>query len=43
MPWKGKNRRIWPLGIGVQVQQQRSLIMIIKNVLHKIIYNEQID
>jgi len=43
MPWKGKNRHLWSLGIGVQVQQQRSLIMIIKNVLHKIIYNEQID
>jgi hypothetical protein len=32
----------WPLGIKVYMQQQRSLIMTIKNV-EKIIYDEQID
>jgi hypothetical protein len=33
----------WPLGIMVHVQQQRSLIMTIKNVLLIIVYDEQID
>jgi ribosomal protein L18E len=32
----------WPLGIKVQVQQQRSMIMNMKNIVHEIIYDEQI-
>jgi hypothetical protein len=32
----------YPLGTRVQVQQQRSFIMIMKKKLHEIIYNEQI-
>jgi hypothetical protein len=43
MPWKKEVDVWWPPRIRVQVQQQRSLIMTIKNILHKINYDEQID
>jgi hypothetical protein len=41
MPWNEKINVWWPLGIKVQVQQQRSLIMIMKNIVQEIFYNEQ--
>jgi hypothetical protein len=41
MPSNEKINTQWPLGIKDQVQQQRSLIMTMKNIVHEIIYDEQ--
>jgi hypothetical protein len=40
MPWNGKNRCL--VAIRVEEQQQRSLIITMKNFVHEIIYDEQI-